>query len=192
MMYIAFTAVIVALFKEDIYSYYFPPKLNITLSTEPQHFHEVDARHPHTGEFLERQFWLGAIIKNIGVRTAKNVEVFFSGIESNIVSGFGNYETIPLARSWSINRETNIRLLPPEVGFRFDICHLSSRQPNAIIFSLYATPNEISVIQCRSGIATFDFEIRALADNAALASEKFQVEFLGQYNEGFRVRPLTV
>jgi len=89
MMYIAFTAVIVALFKEDIYSYYFPPKLNITLSTEPQHFHEVDARHPHTGEFLEKQFWLGAIIKNIGVRTAKNVEVFFSGIESNIVSGFG-------------------------------------------------------------------------------------------------------
>ena len=35
-----------ALFKEDIYSYYFPPKLNLTLSTQPQHFYVVVAISP--------------------------------------------------------------------------------------------------------------------------------------------------
>lgn len=187
MLFIAFAAVLVALFKEDIYSYYFPPRLNITLSTEPQHFHEVDARNLRTREFVEKQFWLGAIIENVGVRAAKNVEVFFSGIESNIVNGFGNYKTIPLVRSWSINRETTIRLLPPEVGVRFDICYLSSKTPNVIIFSLYTTPNEISVIQCNNN-STFTFEIKALADNAALISKKFQVKFSGQYSKDFEVK----
>ena len=187
MMFIAYAAVLVALFKEDIYSYYFPPRLDITLSTKPQHFHEVDERNLQTGKFVEKQFWLGAIIENVGVRAAKNVEVFFSGIESSVVSGFGNYKTIPLVRSWGIKRETTLRLLPPKVSVRFDICYLPRRKPNVIVFSLSTTPNEISIIQCNNN-STFTFEIMALADNAALTSKNFKIKFSGQYNKDFEVR----
>jgi len=58
---IAFLAVLVALFKEDIYSFYKPPFLSISVPENLDIGDEVDAKNLETGEFVEKQAYLSGI-----------------------------------------------------------------------------------------------------------------------------------
>ncbi|MCK5493730.1 MAG: hypothetical protein KAJ14_11530 [Candidatus Omnitrophica bacterium] len=66
MAVIGFSAIIVALFKDNIYTFYLPPKLELLISSNAECFHEVDATNIQTGQVMEKQFWLGAITKTTG------------------------------------------------------------------------------------------------------------------------------
>lgn len=176
---------VVALFGEKLINFYFSPELKITVSMMPKHFHEADAHDKRTGEFIEKQAWLGIRVKNVGIGSAKNVEVYFSGLESNVVKDFDAYKSIPLIRSWICNPV--IKLLPPNVGVRWDICYLREPAPDEIRFCFLGTPNALFPVKCASDEPTFfKFEVVALADNAKTQKLKIKIEFKGQYKNGFK------
>ena len=187
--YVTLLAVIVALFREKILEFCFCPELEIIpISTEPEHFHEVDDNDDE-GNFLEKQSWLGIRIKNVGSANAKNVEVYFSGVESNIIPDFKSYRHIPLVRSWL--KKPSIKLLPPKVDIRWDICYLPKLVPDMLNFSFLRTPNALRKIKCKSNQkSTFKFKVTALADNAKSKESIVEITFRGKYEEGFKVKPL--
>lgn len=179
--------VIVALFKEKLIDFYFTPDLEITVSDETEHFHEVDARDL-TGKFVEKQAWLGIRIENIGIGNAKNVEAYFSGLESNVIGVFDSYKSIPLVRSW-IGKQV-IELLPPNMSIRWDICYLSQMNPDKLSFSFLKTPNALNRIKCNPNeISFFKFEVIALSANAKPKKLRIEVDFKGAYKTGFKVNP---
>lgn len=182
---LTFYAIIVALFKEKLVDFYFPPKLEIIpITTKPEDFHEVDARNSE-GYFIEKQSWLGIRIKNIGLASAKNVEVYFSGLESNIIQNFDCYRSIPLVRSW-IGSPT-IKLLPPNVETRWDICYLSNKDPQILNFHFLSTPNALHRIESKPNQkSTFKFKVTTLADNAKTEESVVKITFMGKYITGFK------
>ena len=195
--YITLLAVIVALFREKILEFCFYPELEIIpISTEPEHFHEVDDYHDvddndKKGKFREKQSWLGIRLINRGSASAKNVEVYFSGKESNIISDFKSYRHIPLVRSWI--KKPSIKLLPPNIDIRWDICYLPKPVPDMLNFSFLRTPNALRKIKCKPNQNqkyTFKFKVTALADNAKSKESEVEITFRGKYTEGFEVKPV--
>jgi hypothetical protein len=183
---IGFSAVMVALFHDKIYSYFVPIQLDITVSEGVAHLHEVDSREVQTGKFAEKQTWLGVIVENNGFGIAKDVELFFSGINSSALNGFGGYRSIPLIRSWV--GSTSVPSLSPGIGIRFDVCFLRQTAPEDFYFHLFSTPNALGPIRCPKGKqSVFEFQIVALSSNSSAVKQKIHIEFYGEYTKNFKV-----
>ena len=101
--YITLLAVIVALFREKIINYFFPPILKISLTDESGHFAIIESRNPKTDEFHNMLVKIGVVVENVGKAKADNVQLYFSGLESNVIDSFERYRSIPLLRSWTAN-----------------------------------------------------------------------------------------
>jgi len=184
---IAFIAVLIALFKEDIYLFFRPCKLKISVPEILDDHDEVEARNRVTGEFVEKQTYLVIIIENIGMGIAKNIEVYFNGLESNVVKNFGRYKSIPLIRSW-INKPL-IKFLPPHLEIRYSICYLRENNRDEMNFIFLSTPNALRKIKCTPGkTSRFKFEVVAFSDSAKPARREIEIEFMGDYLEGFKIK----
>lgn len=187
MVFITFAAVLVALFKEDIYLLFWPCKLKITVPDILDRRDEVESHNLNTGKFVEKQTYLVIIIENIGIGIAKNIEVYFNGLESNVVTNFGRYKSIPLIRSW-INKPL-IKFLPPNLGIRYSICYLGENNPDEMNFIFSSIPNALHNIKCNRGKSSrFKFEVVAFSDNAKLTRREIEIEFMGAYLEGFKIK----
>jgi len=186
---IAFLAVLVALFKEDIYSFYKPPFLSISVPENLDIGDEVDAKNLETGEFVEKQAYFVITVENRGIGIAKNIEVYFNGLDSNAVKNFGRYKYLPLITSWTLN--PYVRSLPPDVGMRFSVCFLRDSNRNEINFVSLRVPNALCQIKCKPDASSFfKFEVIALSDNARLAKREIEIRFMGNYLEGFRIKSM--
>lgn len=185
---ITFIAVLVALFKKDIYLFFLPCKLKITVPEILDDHDEVEARNRITGEFVEKQTYLVIIIENIGMGIAKNIEVYFNGLESNVVKNFGRYKSIPLIRSW-IDKPI-IKFLPPHLEIRYSICYLKENNRDEMDFIFFLSiPNALHKIKCTPGKSSrFKFEVVAFSDNAKLVRREIEIEFMGDYLEGFKIK----
>jgi len=183
---IGFSAVMVALFHEKIYSYFVPIQLDITVSEGVAHLHEVDGREVQTGRFVEKQTWLGVIVENNGFGIAKDVELFFSAINSSALNGFDGYRSIPLIRSWV--GSSSVASLSPGIGIRFDVCFLRQTAPEDLYFHLFKTPNALAPIRCPKGKqSVFEFQIMALSSNSSTVKQNIRIEFYGEYTKNLRV-----
>lgn len=186
MAFITIIAVVVALFKDKLHAFYLPPKLRILISDSLPHFHEVEAIDRNT-KVKEKQAWLGVIIENIGIGSAKNVEVYFNGRKSDSIKDFGIYRSIPLIGSWVKN--TLISSIPPGIEIRFDLCFVSERNPQRINFFLKWIPNALSGITCSQDKSSFfKFEIVALAENTCPIKREVKMEYKGIYKNGLKIR----
>ena len=184
MVFFGAAGLIIALFKDLILSFYVPPKLEITVSARPEHFHEVDDHDELTDEFKEKQAWLGVIVRNTGFTAAKNIECFFTGIKSTTLQNFGEYQSILMKRSWL--KESIVRTLPRCVGIRFDVCYLREPTPEEINFKFVRTPNALRKIKCPTeSISTFKCMITAVAENAPICEQAISITFTGHYMKGF-------
>jgi hypothetical protein len=186
MPYLTFLAILVALFREEIFKIYYKADLKITASPTSRLMHEVDDRHKKTGRLKEKQYWYGIRIENKGPAAAKNVEVYFKGLSSNTIDDFAIYNAIPLRRSWV--HTPLIKHLPSDVSIRWDVCYLHKKNPERISFGFVKTPNALKKIRCKPGkVARFKFEVIAKADNAKTKKETIEIKFRGKYNNGFEV-----
>jgi len=188
--FLTLIAVLVALFREKLFECYFKAELSITASSGPEFAHEVDGRHPETGQLVEKQFWFGIRVENTGLVSAKNVEVYFRGLNSNVIKDFATYNTIPLIRSWVGNRR--VEHLARKVSTRWDVCFLHESLPDIISFHFGKnTPNALMAIRCEPNrVSYFKFEVIAVADNGNLQRSNITIEFKGTYREGFEIRTL--
>ena len=186
--WITLLAVITALFKDNLIQFYLPPKLEIKINNSPEYLHDAKASLGIVGgvEHTERQKWLGIKVVNEGIGKAKNVMVFFSGIGSNRIKNFNSFKTIPLRRSWI--PETRINLLPAKVGIRFDILFIRQSLPRCINFSFYATPRELTDIDCpQKEDSRFTFKIIVISDNAKTVHKKISITYKGDYDDIFQI-----
>lgn len=186
MAIIGFSALMVALFRDKIYSFFIPIQLDVTVSEGVKHLHEVDLRETQTGNFIEKQTWLGVIVENKGFGIAKDVELFFNAIKSSSVDDFEAYRSIPLIRSWV--GHSYVSSLSPGVGIRFDLCYLRQPAPQDLNFHFPRTPNALKDIHCPYGKQSiFEFKIIALSSNARTVEKKIRIEFYGEYTKNLKV-----
>ena len=185
-VFITLAAVLVALFKENIFSFFIPCKLKITVPNILDEDDEVEARN-RAGEFVEKRTYLVIIIENIGMGIAKNIEVYFNGLESNVVKNFERYKSIPLIRSW-IDKPI-IKFLPQHLEIKYSICYLKENNRGEMNFIFSSIPNALHKIKCTRGKSSrFKFEVVAFADNAKLTKREIEIEFMGDYLEGFKIK----
>ena len=186
MPFITMSAVLVALFKDKLLAFYFPPTLEITISDSLLHLHEVNAKDRKTG-VEEKQAWLGVIIKNIGISSAKNVEAYFNGIKSASILDFGIYRSLPLEGSWV--KETLIPSIPPDIEIRFNICCVTDTNPQEICFAFKWTPNALLGVTCTPNQpGFFEFEIVVFANNVRPVKRKVEMEYDGIYTNGLKIK----
>ncbi|MBW2576129.1 MAG: hypothetical protein JRC88_11745, partial [Deltaproteobacteria bacterium] len=106
---------------------------------------------------------------------AKNLEVYFTGLESNTVKAFERYISLPLVRSWVGG--TVLRSLPRDVPLRFDICCLRSSKPEEISFRFIQTPTALLRIKCvPNKKSKFKFEVKVIADNSKVTRAVIEIE----------------
>ena len=183
---ITLLAVIVALFKDDLYSFHIPPNLVITSSSGPRHFNVAPLRSQQTGQFEGNQAYYGVIVENHGIGKAKDVELAFTGLRSNRVANFDRFLSLPLVRSWIHSPIVNT--IHAGIPIRFDICFIRESNPNTVSFAFLRTPNELIDVSCDAPEESFfEFEVVASSKNAPLARSRIRISYNGNYIQGFNV-----
>ena len=178
-------AVIVALFKDDLYSFFVPPRLVITASSGPSHFNVAPVLD-RGGNVTDNVDFFGVIVENKGLGKAKNVELLFNGLESNILPNFDRFISLPLVRSWT--HYPTVSVVYNSVPIRFDICFIRESVPEELHFSFFSTPNDLLNVFCaRSEESFFEFEVVALSQNASLARRRVRITYDGNDMQGFNV-----
>ena len=183
---ITFLAVLVALFKDELHTFFIPPLLKISASTDSSHLHEAELKNQQTGAFVENQVWFSVIIENKGMGVAKNVELLFNAIGSNRIVDFNRFKGLPLRRSWT--QEPLIRSLHRNTPVGFAICYIREPEPNLLSFYFVSTPNALLNINCPANKASsFDFVVVAVADNALPARKRVRVIYNGNYADRLKI-----
>lgn len=186
--YITIAALIVALFREKIIGFYFPPRLKISLAESPNHYSEVEARNQKTGQVVDLHAAMGVIVENEGLSSAENVSVLFNGIESNIVKDIRRYRSLPLIRSW-FSPQTTLKSLPPKTPIRFSIGYVAKSAYDVFQFEFVQIPNSLNQIRCPINTqSTFKFEIKAISDNSKAEAAIIEIEFMGAYKSGLELK----
>jgi hypothetical protein len=188
--YITIAALIVALFREKIIRFYFPPRLTISLAEGPNHYAEVKAKNPKTGQVVDLHAAIGVIVENVGLSSADNVSVLFNGIESTIVKGINRYRSLPLIRSW-FSPQTTLKSLPPHTPIRFSIGYVAKSVPDVFQFEFVQIPTALDQIRCPPNtISNFKFEIKAVSDNSKTTNSVIEIAFDGTYTSGLSVNQI--
>lgn len=186
-----FSAVIVALFKDEILNIILPPILIIHTSTDEDYLNEL----PNELENLkELECWLSVSVENKGTRVAKNVCVYFRGINSNRIEKIKGYVHLQLRRShlepkpnWKI-RPINI---PPKMKFHYGFCYVKKNEPEKFYFNFSRIPHSFTEVLCPSNdYSYFEFEIIAIAENSRKFVERYKIEYNGNYRNGITVMKL--
>jgi hypothetical protein len=193
--YLTFVAIIVALFREKILGYLFPPILTISLTNEPGHFAIVEARNLNTGEFVDYHLSIGVLIKNVGKAKADNVALYFTGLESNVIDSFDRYVSIPMLRSW-LGGLVTIGSLPRKIPMRFDIGYITCKEAKQFNFNFAFTPNALRGINCKCNTQSdkphkyptyFKFEIKAVCDNASVSRAVIKIDYDCNWKDGIGI-----
>jgi len=188
-----FLAVFVALFGKEIRGRFFKPNLTFLHEKKTQEVDNIEYDEGHKNKQIPKQKWLQLSIINKGNTDAKNVVIFFSGIESNVIDDFKSYVSIPLRTSW-INKKA-INALPPEIQRKWDLCYIKEYN-SKLSFKLSATPNALSDIECKysnydnyitRSPAYFIFELVMIAQNQKPERIKMKVTYDGYYKRGLKV-----
>ncbi|MBI5389563.1 hypothetical protein HZB01_04250 [Candidatus Woesearchaeota archaeon] len=182
--------VITALFKEHILSFIFEPELRIECDNKPPFFVEVSIPKKDCPEENYRQKWLRIGVTNEGNWPAKNVQVFFKGISSNanMTHDFKGYISLPLNRSWSQENKTRFFYLPPYTPILWDICYFrSDKKQRLLYFSFAGTPLDLTNILWDNK-TYFEFEIKAIADNAKTSKARFRIMYSEDYENGLKIK----
>jgi len=192
-----------AIFKEKIYDWILKPNITISVSNEYKD-EVVAASDPKStkiciiGQMLEgqnlkspeREIWSGITIENVGLGSARNVEVYFNGIFCNkkdIV--FKRHKALPLRKGWTGG--TRIERLHKGLRIRWDVCRIYSSKPKKIRFELEHVPIALDeIIWNDKEPLIFKFDIVAVADNIEPQTTRMQITFKGKYDEGFKMEAI--
>ncbi len=183
-------AVIVALFREQILSFYIKPKLVISNAEKPNHYSEISAlKKDPLGKILESSkiVVMGLEVKNEGIGSAKNVQLFFTGIKSNAVENFSRYKSIPFCQRWA-NRERIVKSLPSKTSVTFAIGFIEFTKPEIFHFDLSESPLALANIKwTENGSAFFTFEAITISDNSKTSRALIRIEFPGEYTTDLKL-----
>jgi hypothetical protein len=110
--------------------------------------------------------WTQVIIENVGKTAAKNVRLYFTGIESDSIENFERYMSIPVRTSWE--HLSVIEELPPNVKRSWDL-GVMTKDAGYWAFELAKTPREFNFLYFPEKIGEtkqFKVQLTLCADNA--------------------------
>jgi hypothetical protein len=182
--------VILAFFKDLVLDLLLPPIFQIRTSNSRPHFHEFPTSNNNIHES-----WLAVEIKNIGLSSARDVLVYFNGIESNRVSGFDAFSSLPVRKAFGEvpkDKDPLPRpvLVPRNTRFFFSFCHIQDCEPRYIYFNFPRIPIALKQIDCSNEEESFfKFEILVVTDTrfAINIKTKFKISYDGVNKDGFRL-----
>lgn len=188
--FIAVLGVLIALLKDLLLDLLLPPIFLITTSGSKPHFHEFPV-----GENNINQSWLAVEIKNIGLSSARNVQVYFYGIESNIINDFDAYLSLPIRKAFGEvpkDKDPTPRpvLIPRKARFFFSFCWIQNLEQGYIHFDFPRTPRALAKVNCTvKENSFFKFEILLTTDTRFIINNKskFKFSYNGHYAHGFRL-----
>lgn len=182
------SAVFVALFKDEIINILLPPNLCIHTSTDDEYLNEVPNE---TKNLEELQCWLSVSVENKGLRVAKNVSVFFRGINSNRIDKIKGYVHLQLRRAHlepKPNWNTPAINIPSHMKFYYGLCSIQKNMPDKISFNFSRIPHSFKQVSCtNNAYSYFEFEILAISENGGMSVERYKIEYNGDYRNGFTV-----
>ncbi len=187
-----FSAVLVALFRENLHNILLPPNLEIYSSTEKEYFKEVpdESKNPK-----KLQYWLTVVIKNKGKNMARNVGVYFRGIESNRITNIKSYKHLQLRREFldpKPNWNTPTVDIPPQMEFSYSLCFIRKAYPEEITFSFSRRPHYFKKVPCpKYENSYFEFEIFTSSENAKMKVKKFRIDYKGNYKKDFQLKTIS-
>lgn len=182
-------AVIVALLKNQLLQLYFRPRLRIYDAERPNGYSKIVAKKQNYNDMVFGDVEIavmGLEVRNEGVGNAENVQLLFTGIESNAVENFSRYKSIPFYQRWT-SRERIIKSLPAGTSATLPIGEISS-ETFAFSFDLYERPVElVDISWSQNNPAIFKFEAVAIADNASTFRAIITIHFSGEYVKDLRI-----
>lgn len=186
--FITLLGIILAFLKDILLDLILPPIFQIKTSNSKPHFHEFP-----TDDKSISQSWLAVELKNCGWSSARNVRLYFNGIESNIIKDFDVYQNLPIRQAFGEALKEKDPLpkpvsVPRKTRFFFSFCYIQNNEPSNIRFNFPRIPQALDKINC-SNNAFFEFEILVTADNRFIINNKakFRVAYSGNYSEGVKV-----
>jgi len=187
-----FCAVLVALFKENLHNILLPPILHIHSSVEEEYFKEV----PDQTKDLDRlQCWLTVEIENKGKNVAKNVGVYFRGIDSNRINNMKSYKHLQLRREYlepKPNWNTPTVNIAPKMKFSYSLCYIKKSSPDEITFNFSRLPHFFKETPCpKNENSYFIFEIFTASENAKMKIKKYRIDYNGNYKKGFQLKDIS-
>jgi hypothetical protein len=184
---IAVFALLIALFKELLISFYLPPKIELSTSSTPSHLVPIPIWDEHKQHIFEKQYWLHVQVENRGLTPAKNIKVIFNGIDSNIIPNISSYKSIFLKQSW-LRDNIEISSLPGNTSLNLDLLFISNRKEEYLTFNFLKTPVTFIDIKCEDGnLSYIEFELKAISDNSKSKSRIFRIEYYGKLDSGLHV-----
>jgi hypothetical protein len=183
-------AVVVALFRNEIRAWFSKPELEFVKNiTDPQ---EVTAINPVGSSPWSStpQKWWHVIIVNKGKCAAKNVRLYFTGLESNSVNGFNRFISIPMSTSWANLK--SVGDLPPNLNRAWDLGYLTRQGPWSFYLNGGKTPNDLRNISETDTLKPpFKFTIQLVicADNAKTQMTNIELEVdPNNYTDGVKIK----
>jgi len=158
----ALVAILVALFPHKVQDVV--GKARLELCNVQRDIHTIRVNQG----YHDKEAWVGLTIKNNANRNADNVQVYFTGVKSDVIDDFDKYISIPMITSWV--GETRIVSLPSNLPRRWDIFKLEfsswdSDEGSFVTFHFAGTPINLLDIQLGHS-AYFEYIINVVADNA--------------------------
>lgn len=169
--------VIVALFRDEIRALYSKPKLEFVKNI-------IDPQEVTAGQYWDAgdlcyiyQKWWQVVIVNKGRSAAKNVRLYFTGVDSDNIKDFNRFISIPMNTSWAHARA--IADLPPQLNRSFDLGYISSTD-SVWNFALNGgkTPKSLMGISGSATKLPLKFKVRLVicADNASTTQQDLELE----------------
>lgn len=189
--FITIIGIAIALLKDFIIELLFPPVFKIIISDSKPHYYEFQTTNKQ-----EKQSWLAVEVKNVGLKPAKNVLVYFNGIESNIIDDFDAYLGLPIRKAFGENPIDKDPMPKSSIisvcdKFYYSFLKIRDVDPENIYFDFPDTPVAINKVKCEVNEDNFlKFKIKVTSDSfwALNKSSIFKLSYFGIYNKGISIQ----
>ncbi|GEM_PF-3541578 len=192
---IALLGVVLAFLKEFLHTWLFPPVFEIKATGCKPHWQEFETKNKN-GQKGAPQKWFAIEVKNAGLSAAKDVRVYFNGIQSNRIPDFNAYQCLPVRQAFGeapMEKEPLPRPVPVprNVRFFFSFFYTEKGQQGRGHFSFARTPTALRCVSWGEEF-WFKFEILVTTDTPyPLGTRaKFKVTYSGGYKGKLKVKPI--
>ena len=194
---IALLGVVLAFLKEFLHTWLFPPVFEIKATGCKPHWQEFETKNKN-GQKGAPQKWFAIEVKNAGLSAAKDVRVYFNGIQSNRIPDFNAYQCLPVRQAFGeapMEKEPLPRpvLVPRKARFLYSFCYVQKGvQEDWLHFKFGRMPVALAHVCCREG-CWFKFEILVTTDTPyALGTRaKFKLSYDGVYEHELTIEKIA-
>ncbi|MBI5622187.1 MAG: hypothetical protein HY924_00265 [Elusimicrobia bacterium] len=187
-------AVIIALFLQEIRSFWDKPKLDATIRLQPPDCHKTTLRRLDGSDETFPAYYMRIWVSNSGSQMAEKAQVFFAGLTRQQDDGsYRAVETfLPMNLLWAHARCVYMDIAP-DMGKHCDLGHIDIPSAHAgPADRLYGKPQahlflDLEVLANQGGFiippGKYRLEIKVAANNATPVTRTFEMDLTGSWHD---------